>query len=453
MPRDKHLPGHYHTETEGVIALQVVVQKTGWVWRAGQHPDVGVDGEIEPAEDNVPSGHILKAQVKSGATFFKRENNQRFALPVDEKDITYWRRLTTPLVVAVYNPVTKQLFAIEFHRHFAEHPEIAIDRLIWFDKQTDTLTPDRLRLLAGTAAVPSPPTTAPARRSEYLHANLLPITEEPRWLYHIGSDIRTSDELSTCVGQALARRLIVWKGEIWTFDDLYDHEAELSPFTGTALPERSDCDRWRTSPADVPRYHALLYAYLGMHFESLGLRSAKPRYFFPSIGGENRSLSFQSMKRRSSREVASCVMNSTGSCVRHWRHRAITPLFSCVGRSRLLSLQTGWCFTRDGVSQVLRPPKGLVTRLTYRERNEAVFRLLMFWAEILSQGAESIVVPCGGQQLIMNKHFATAEAAFGIANDFVDLHRESSVAEEPLPIVSDDEFEFDTAEEGSDRDE
>lgn len=64
----------------------------GYIWRPTANSDVGLDGEIELVEDRAATAKIVKVQVKSGASYFRREDQRSFELHASADDVEYWRQ-------------------------------------------------------------------------------------------------------------------------------------------------------------------------------------------------------------------------------------------------------------------------------------------------------------------------------------------------------------------------
>jgi hypothetical protein len=101
-------------------------------------------------------------------------------------------------------------------------------------------------------------------------------------------------------------------------------------------------------------------------------------------------------------------------------------------------IEPGYAFTREGVTFLASEDIGpLTTRRKSGERNQNVFNHLVFWSEVLAQGADDISIPCGEQVMVIAKVFATGEARFGIPSDGEGLD-DLAMAEDELEIGLED---------------
>ena len=64
------------TANLGIAKLYRVVTDMGYIWRPTPNSDVGLDGEIELVEDRAATAKIMKVQVKSGASYFRKEDQR-----------------------------------------------------------------------------------------------------------------------------------------------------------------------------------------------------------------------------------------------------------------------------------------------------------------------------------------------------------------------------------------
>ena len=63
----------------GIIAVEQACNQLDLIWRSLLEEDVGVDGTIEIALGEFPTGKIVGAQVKSGASYIRSETESSFS--------------------------------------------------------------------------------------------------------------------------------------------------------------------------------------------------------------------------------------------------------------------------------------------------------------------------------------------------------------------------------------
>lgn len=74
------------------------------IWRSLLEEDVGVDGTIEIALGEFPTGKIIGAQVKSGMSYIRSESETSFRFYPDKDDLDYWRELSVQLFLLIHHP-------------------------------------------------------------------------------------------------------------------------------------------------------------------------------------------------------------------------------------------------------------------------------------------------------------------------------------------------------------
>lgn len=437
---EKAIPANYATEIEGVLALQSIVHEAQWIWRQPAGPDVGIDGEIEPVMGGrTPTGQIIKVQVKSGPSYFEREDGLVFAFRAAEKDITYWRRVNTPVLLVIYDPRVEDAYAVEVHAHLAANPASLTDRLVWFHRERDQLTPGRLRELFGEEAEEVfAPVAAVCAAPERLHSNVLPVLERPEWVFHAPTPARTRHDVRRLVGDGPIPPYVLWRDELWTFADLTSSDSRFRSAVDHGKARRQDAARWLFTKDGEIRYLTLTYEHLKRALWRAGLEkdARHGRFYLPTKDGANRTEEYRSLKKRTKRIVAEQVWSRDRSLVRYWRHRAVNLALVRVSGRWIATLTPGWAFTTDGRTRRMNPPAGTVTRLNARAYNASTYRLSIFWREILAQGGGIIDIPCEHQRLRLAKSFMEAAADFGVPGDCVDLG-EVVDDEEPLPDIED----------------
>jgi hypothetical protein len=420
----KRVPSTHATEVAGELEIQRVAHAAGWLHRPRAGPDVGVDLELEPVQAGVPTGLIIKVQVKSGASYFERDSGERFAFRVRPSDQTYWARINTPLLLVLFNPNEGHAYAVEFHSYSRTNSAALHDGLVWFDRQQDRLTPDLL-LRIGSDASPTVPSSGRASLSpihvrEVLHANVLRLEELPQRLFHAPTSAKNEAEIKPLIARPAAP-FLVWNGELWSFWDLRDPEAGFQSAVDSGRVRILDAAVWLSTKDGDVRYRTLLYRHLRQHTRALGLfGDDEGRVFFPSRDRAPRVHRYRSLRQWTQRWVARPVFDRARTKVLLWEHRSLKTELLKTGNSWMLSLIPSWTFSVEGRTCTNAPP-GAVTRRISHEYNPDVFRLLVFWRAVLFQnGSNPLVLRCPPQQIVITHNMLSCSAAFGIASDRVD---------------------------------
>jgi len=100
-----------------VIAVEHACNRLDLIWRNLLEEDVGVDGTIEIVLGDFPTGKIVGAQVKSGASYIRSETDSSFRFYPDKDDLGYWRKLSIPLFLLVHHPGDDCVYWIDVTHH------------------------------------------------------------------------------------------------------------------------------------------------------------------------------------------------------------------------------------------------------------------------------------------------------------------------------------------------
>lgn len=86
------LPANFQQERAGILAVTLELNRLGLIWRETPIADVGIDGQIEFADDaGRLTGRLVAAQIKSGESYFQDGGDEWGFIPHD-KHRFYWER-------------------------------------------------------------------------------------------------------------------------------------------------------------------------------------------------------------------------------------------------------------------------------------------------------------------------------------------------------------------------
>lgn len=95
----------HQTERQGVAEVQRrVTALLGWLFREQPTSDYGIDAHIEVVENNIATGRLIGAQIKSGASYFEEPVGRGYTYRGDNDHLDYWLNHSLPVIVAIYNP-------------------------------------------------------------------------------------------------------------------------------------------------------------------------------------------------------------------------------------------------------------------------------------------------------------------------------------------------------------
>lgn len=96
------------TERLGIAALDTFFSTHGWLFREQTTHDYGIDAHVEIVDENHrPTGKLIAIQIKSGTSFFKKQTPKSFVFRTNDKHVAYWIGHSMPVIVVLYNPMTK----------------------------------------------------------------------------------------------------------------------------------------------------------------------------------------------------------------------------------------------------------------------------------------------------------------------------------------------------------
>ena len=128
MPKAKKRATHARTERAGLIAVEAACNKLDLIWRDVLQEDVGVDGTIEIALGDFPTGKLVGAQVKSGISYIRSESVDAFRFYPDSSDVDYWRNLSIPLFLLVHNPTDGNVYWVDVSKYVEERANDPLGR-------------------------------------------------------------------------------------------------------------------------------------------------------------------------------------------------------------------------------------------------------------------------------------------------------------------------------------
>lgn len=92
-------------ENIGIAAVFKTVQlELGWIFRAQEPQDFGIDAHIEIRDDYQATGKLLATQIKSGPSWFGESTDEGFVYRGKQDHLEYWLSHSLPVILILYNP-------------------------------------------------------------------------------------------------------------------------------------------------------------------------------------------------------------------------------------------------------------------------------------------------------------------------------------------------------------
>jgi hypothetical protein len=411
----------------GIAKLYRVITGMGYIWRPTANSDVGIDGEIELVEDRAATAKVIKVQVKSGVSYFRKDEQRSFEFHAAKEDIDYWRMANTPVLLAAYHPEKDTIYAVHVQAYIEAHPECVSTGVIRFDKNEDLLAEEsgaRLLSIAFGGKLSSRLLLS-AKKRERLRSNLLPILQNLEFVYSLPTTCREKYEVRLLLGAQPKPPFILKENRIWTPSYLPSQDCSLRVACETDSEVRiTPVSEWIEDSSRELWFVELLNSCLQKHCARLGLVYDKKhsRFYCVPKDGKEWWFSYPSIQNTARRRPAFPSFRRLTGELRCWIHQSTRLKFERLGPQWFLKIIPGYVFTHDGETFLDASEVGRVaTGKKARERNLVVLRHLLFWREFLSDGDGAITVFPGAQKLVVSKEFLDCLAAFGIDGDGLEL--------------------------------
>src|SRR4051812_22891208 len=120
----------------GANQIERIVLNMKYVWRPTLIFDAGIDGEIEIRDPitGEATNSIVKVQAKATTLSFQAETADAFEYLCEQKDLDYWLRGNTPVILIVCRPDTDEAYWVSIKDYFRELATRK-GRKILFDKR------------------------------------------------------------------------------------------------------------------------------------------------------------------------------------------------------------------------------------------------------------------------------------------------------------------------------
>lgn len=369
------------TGDEGIALIHTRVLQMQHVWHERQR-DAGIDGQIEirdPFTGEV-ANRFIYVQSKARRNPFPGETNVGFHYICDERDLDYWMKADSPVILVCSHPADGSAWWAHVQGWFAD-PARRASRRIDFDKATqgfDSRAAGRLTALADPTGRAHTPVMA--SRSERLLSSLVPV-DTPQTMFTAKIEVSTVREIVELV-RKLHPRPKAWlyrNGTIYSFV----HPSELGLGSVITGPVHED---YPTGYAleDVSR-HNIVVQLLGQALREdtsadLWLDQVSRMLCFKA-GTPLRTLKRPGPHGRL-RTVVNVHRNQEKGHVNWVRHMALRWRFVLDHDEWLIDITPEYRFTVDGYR-----PSSMAAELTSKikrmERHAAVRGQMEFWAHYL----------------------------------------------------------------------
>jgi hypothetical protein len=285
---------------------------------------------------------------------------------------------------------------------------------------------------------------------ELLDSNLLPVVELPRSVWIASTKCESENDVrKVCGGDLPPFRVI--RGWLYTLRPTAESRFRFSSVTSTSGSLQA-LDKLLRNRDRRRVVIGLLNSELVRYALRRGLIAEEDgsRLYFPPEQGQPRSITWQSLSKKATREVVGIRLR-TGGTVDHWFHFAVNLRLQDLGNRFAALINPGWVFTYDG-HKLLRSFEvaPVATPKMNREDNARILYNTQFWAQFLSDGNRQIEIPLASGSLRISTETVKLRVPFGIAKDRISVpSNPTSESDLPPDILWSDVAEIDdeTAEE------
>ena len=274
-------------------------------------------------------------------------------------------------------------------------------------------------------------------QNEQLASNLFPVIYRP--------DIIWSGPIGTLSHKDVFKHLLnavkgthptflIREKRLYSFWDLNHYNCPFREIlTGDSIQKES-VKSWISDPIKNRWLIELFNRALKGHCWELDLIYDKNhrRFFFPPLGGEDRTEIWHTGERRSTRHITTKRIKGKSKQI-FWSHQALRAKFMSVGDEFYLWLVPAWTFTVDGTNTLTGKDVGIFsTKWTTKEHNQSVLYHVRFWSRILSKNSEKISIRLGVEKLDVDITPAVIELPVGIEGDFHPIEKVYKTATEEI---------------------
>jgi len=385
------------TGQQGVNFVEGVVLEMGFGWHpTNQALEAGIDGiiEIRDPETGEATNNIIQVQVKATNRRWVYESNVEFTYRCEPRDIDYWMRSNTPVVLVAVRPEGGEGYWANVKETFVD-PKRRKDGFLRFEKATQRFDASAASSLMKLAVPRDTGPYMPATpHGETLVSNLLEVKSFPPNIYVASTEYRDPQGIFDWAKShdvQLPSGWLLTEKSIRSVHDL--REQPWVDLVDRGSVERFDLNEWSDSD-DTDRQREFVWLMNKVLQEDMRLRHLwrsrdEKCFYFPAKRDDEgnllpRHFGYQGLQNRTSREVASVHHHPETKEFVYCRHSAMKCSFVQVARQWFLAITPHYLYTTDGNASY---PYGeeLLSGMKRMELQEAVLGQVVMWARKLTQ--------------------------------------------------------------------
>lgn len=367
----------------------------GFLWYPTGGVEAGIDGliEIRDAETGEVTNCVIQVQSKgTQQDRLQAEMDNSFEYRCKDRDLDYWLQGNAPVILIIARIQSREAFWVSVKDYFRD-PKSRKSKKIVFDKQRDRFDVNARNALI-QLAIPrtSGVYLAPRPKQEKLYSNLLRVSQLPQHIYTAYT--ATEDEskaYSTLqkIGRELGQEWLLKENFVLSFHDL--RQTPWSEICDCGTVEQHDTAEWSRSNRleRQQEFVWLLNKTLSEKVKDdlLFDRKKELYYFKPTANLSVRTYCYQSLEKKTQRDVFQPYFKKNSQEIAYYRHSAFEGQFIRVESAWFLEITPTYFFTRDGYMRD-RFEQEHLSGIKRLEKNSAVLGQLVMWAEFLITPAQ-----------------------------------------------------------------
>ena len=138
----KQITRNQITGQRGVNFVEQIVLEMGFVWHpTNANLESGIDGiiEIRDPETGETTNNIIQVQVKATEQAWISDNPETFIYRCRSRDIDYWMKSNTPVILVVVSPNRKEAYWANVKEVFSDSSK-RNEKKVVFEKATRRFT-------------------------------------------------------------------------------------------------------------------------------------------------------------------------------------------------------------------------------------------------------------------------------------------------------------------------
>lgn len=407
------------------------------IWREETKNDFGIDGEVELTRVNSngkteASGEIIKIQLKSTeGGYITKETDESFDFIAKKDDIEYWTKHNCQVIVVVYFPKTKQLFAKKIEK----------DNFITTNKTSPIKFSKITNLLEGNESDFTAKYSQHFKErinfdtKEELMSNMFKVTF-PKYIFVYQTKLRAYSELKDKIDNKECPCYILKEKKIYLFNklDIFNNFQDLVLVESSRVVEQIIVKEFLKEDNNRKIFIELMNKVFSNFFHSryIGYNKEFSRYYFKlSKAEEERTESYIGQRKKATRTVVKFYEYGKKS---FYRHSAFDISFLFSDMELFVVINPKYLLTQDKYN-VIDNPKDITkftNYLTSKDQNEGYGNHIHFIFDFFAKGAGKIVVNNYENEIISISKNLYFNVPFGIP---IDSNRKTIIKQEPTPTL------------------